>query len=333
MEDWIAKAIESANDHLQKDAAVTKDALPCNCWIASSALQKAIRRGDISIALRAVFALHREDPSAAWRRLIAIAFEDVGPADIDVLVETVAIAASRSWRAAHGEEAVLASIVSRFAAAPKDRSTDYLMWAAAEHPDQRDTRAFCGRAPVSECLSMLMDLSRSLPDRAVAAWFCSGINYPYQHRVGAGDLPGLADAYGRLGAPANLVAATMLATRRTRQPYAVLVPLVWLEVQRSGLTAVEDATRFALQHCRRRRALRPRRAHAARQASHQHVGAAKPVDPRMPAAVCAKTALDRCRTARRLLCRGLGRVAATALGAIAIIGGARHRGGAVDRRS
>jgi hypothetical protein len=38
-----------------------------------------------------------------------------------------------------------------------------------------------------------------------------------------------------------LVAATVLAARRTRQPYAVLVPLVWLEVQRSGLTRIEDA--------------------------------------------------------------------------------------------
>ena len=120
--------------------------------------------------------------------------------------------------------------------APKDRSADYLMWVVAEHPDQRETRAICGRVSVTECLSMVTDLSRSLPDRAVAAWFCSGINYPYQHRVGAGDLFGLADAYCRLGAPPDLVAATVLAAKRTRQPYAALVPLVWLEVQRGGLT-------------------------------------------------------------------------------------------------
>jgi hypothetical protein len=103
-----------------------------------------------------------------------------------------------------GEEDVLASIGSRLATAPKDRSADYLMWVAAEHPDQRETRAVCGRVSVSKCLTMFMDLSRSLPDRAVAAWFCSGINYPFQHRVGAGDLARLADAYCRLGAPTSL---------------------------------------------------------------------------------------------------------------------------------
>ena len=240
MEDWIARAINSAKNYIQKNAAVTKDALRCSRWIASSALQKAIRRSDIAIAHRAAFALHREDRRAAWRRLIAIAFEDVGPADINVVLETVAVAASSDWRAMCGEEDVLTSIGSRLATAPKDRSADYLMWVAAEHPDQRETRAVCGRASTTECLSMVMDLSRSLPDRAVAAWFCSGIDYPYQHRVGAGELSRLADAYCWLGAPPDLVAATVMAARRTRQPYVVLVPLVWLEVRRTGLTAVGD---------------------------------------------------------------------------------------------
>lgn len=241
MEDWIARAVNSAKDYIQHDAAVAKDALRCNRWIASSALQKAVRRGDITNALRAAFALHREDRPAAWRRLIAIAFEDLGPAAVDVVIETVAVATSPDWRAVRGEEGVLASVVCRLAAAPKDRSADYLMWVAAEHPDQGEARAICGGASVSECLSMVTDLARSLPVRAVAAWFCSGINYPYQHRVGAGDFSGLADAYCRLGAPLDLVAATVLAAKRTRQPYVVLVPLVWLEVKRSGLTKVEDA--------------------------------------------------------------------------------------------
>ena len=241
MEDWIARATHSAKNPIQKDVAVAKDALRCNRWIASSALQKAVRRGDVALAERAAFALHREDRSATWRRLIAIAFEDVGAANLDVVLETVAVATLPKWRAVIGEEVVLCSIVSRLATAPKDRSADYLMWIAAEHPDLRETREICDHSSITECLSRVLDRSRSLPDRAVAAWFCSGINHPYQHRVGTGDLGGLADAYCRLGAPPDLVEATVLAARRTWQPYAVLVPLVWCEVQRSGVTKVEDA--------------------------------------------------------------------------------------------
>jgi replication-associated recombination protein RarA len=146
MEDWIARAIKSAKYHIQKDAAVAKDALRCSRWIASSALQKAIRRGDIALAQHAAFALHRENGPATWRRLIAIAFEDIGPADVDVVLETVAVATSPDGHGVSGKEPVLCSIVSRLASAPKDRSADYLMWVAAEHPDRRETRAVCGQA-------------------------------------------------------------------------------------------------------------------------------------------------------------------------------------------
>ena len=241
MEDWLARALVSSQDHLPIDAEANYDALNCSRWIASSALQKAIRRGDVGIACQAALALHKEDRASCWRRLIAIAFEDVGVAAVDVVVKNVAVATSSNWRAARGEEEVLASIVCRLARVPKDRSADYLMWVAAEHLDQGEARAICGRASVAECLSMVTDHSRSLPDRAVAAWYCSGIDYPYQHRVGAGNLSALADAYCRLGAPPDLVSATVLAAKRTRQPYVALVPLVWLEVQRSGLTNVGDA--------------------------------------------------------------------------------------------
>ena len=59
------------------------------------------------MAQRAAFALYRDDRPAAWRRLIAIAFEDIGPADLDVIMETVAIATLPKWRAVIGEEARL----------------------------------------------------------------------------------------------------------------------------------------------------------------------------------------------------------------------------------
>jgi replication-associated recombination protein RarA len=158
MGDWIARAINPAKNHTQKDAAVAKDALRCNRWIASSALQKAVRRGDVALAERAAFALHREDRSATWRRLIAIAFEDVGPADLDVVLETVAVATLPKWRAVIGEEAALRSIVSTLATAPKDRSADYLMWIAAEH---LDLRSGSEREPVQ-------DHAQTLGDRGVA---------------------------------------------------------------------------------------------------------------------------------------------------------------------
>lgn len=187
--DWTSRALERFSDCVNIDPYPPVEALHCNRWIASSALQKAIRRSEVGIACRAALTLHKQDRAKAWRRLIAIACEDVGPADIDLVLQTVAAAVSPGWHASYGEDRAIVSIVCRLAAAPKDRSADYLMWVAAEHPDQRETRAVCSRASVSECLSMVTDLSRSLPDRAVAAWFCSASTTRINIVLGQGTFP------------------------------------------------------------------------------------------------------------------------------------------------
>jgi hypothetical protein len=54
--------------------------LPIDPWLASSLLQKVIRRGDSGTAARAALTLFRMRPGGIWRRFIVIAFEDVSVA-------------------------------------------------------------------------------------------------------------------------------------------------------------------------------------------------------------------------------------------------------------
>ena len=54
------------------------DALNADRYLAMSALQKAIRRGNEPVALRAALSLLRGNARGFWRRLGIIAFEDVG---------------------------------------------------------------------------------------------------------------------------------------------------------------------------------------------------------------------------------------------------------------
>jgi hypothetical protein len=203
-------------------------------WIASSALQKSIRRGHAELALAAAARFRELDPAGVWRRLISIAFEDVGAAEPDALIDTVAIATAADWRAKHGEAQALAWIVQRLADAPKDRSADLLMLAVRHHPTLAPRRALCSQAPLDRRLQLVGTRSASFADRAVAAWFSSGLDFRYERVVGSGSLQGLAEVYRTLGVGPELTEATVLAARRTREPFTVLVPLVRLEIERSG---------------------------------------------------------------------------------------------------
>ena len=84
--------------HLHHSPTVAVVPLKCDRWIASSLLQKAIRRGEVELALRAACTLLTFDKNAIWRRLIIVAFEDVGAGDIDAVLETVFVATSSEWR-------------------------------------------------------------------------------------------------------------------------------------------------------------------------------------------------------------------------------------------
>lgn len=203
--------------------------LGCDRWIASSAFQKGIRRGDLQLALRAALVLSAYSRSYTWRRLLVIAFEDVGTAEIDVLIETVAVATTPKWRAKHGELSSLAYIIRRLAQAPKDRSADYLISAASNHPSLSDARRAYGLVDPALCLQTVVDQSLPLSTRALAAWLSSGVEGRGGPSLGGGSLAELGRVFQSLGANEDLLSATKLAARRTREPITVVVPLIWLE--------------------------------------------------------------------------------------------------------
>jgi hypothetical protein len=102
-------------------------------WVASSLLQKSIRRGEAKLAQRAVALLYRYRGAAVWWRLITIAIEDVGIADLDLVCEIIRLGTDKPLRAVLGSDPdLMHEFAAKLAAAPKDRSADYLnsvvMW-------------------------------------------------------------------------------------------------------------------------------------------------------------------------------------------------------------
>ena len=110
-------------------------------YVALSALQKAIRRGDEDLALQAAMNLRIEGPHAIWRRLGIIAFEDIGVANIDVVGWTTVVIGDRDLRnRLGGEWMVLNFLIRALCRSAKCRATDELTCLLEYAPALADLR-------------------------------------------------------------------------------------------------------------------------------------------------------------------------------------------------
>jgi len=216
--------------------------LAVDAWVCSSLLQKAIRRGEADLAERAAVTLHRLRGNGIWRRFMVVAFEDIGIASVDALIKTTAACTAPSWRANvdGGDERVLRLLARLLAEAPKDRSPDHLIGVAHSHLAFEDARRRAGTMSIAQRLDHVADISCSLPERAMAAWYASGIEGGAERRIGRGDLHALMLAFRHLGVSDDLVTATRIAAARTREPITVMTPLLWLAASATGDHRVVD---------------------------------------------------------------------------------------------
>ena len=208
------------------------ESLPGDRWLAASALQKAIRRGDALTAQRAVRTLYRHDPRSAWRRLLVIACEDIGIGAPDAVISTTSRSANaQARRDAGGDEAAALAKSQLLAAAPKDRSADLLFAIVLHDPALENARSTCRSVSIARRLEFVADPALSLPERALAAWHSSGVEERGERRVGPGDLGGLMRTYAELGVPERLLEAVSFTLKKTRGPFVLMLPLLWLAAE------------------------------------------------------------------------------------------------------
>jgi len=219
-------------DQFDEQSGATCDVSPmrADAWIASSALQKAIRRGEADTAASAALSLLSMRGAAIFRRFLVIAFEDVGAASPDALAKAAACS-DAAWRQrAGGNARCVAWLASLLAKASKDRSSDYLICVCKDHASLTDARQVVQSCSLDARIAMAADGTLPLAVRATAAWYASGVEWGGEQRVGPGDLPRLLSAFQGLGVPEALLAATRIAAARTREPITVMVPPIWLAI-------------------------------------------------------------------------------------------------------
>ncbi len=203
-------------------------------WAASSLLQKAIRRGDGELAKYAAQTLYRQRGKSIWRRLVTIAFEDVGIGDPELVSELTFLATDKNLRAMIGDDAdLILDLCQRLAEAPKDRSTDYLFCAATRLAAWQQERARLTSMDIGARIAIAADPDQPLIRRGVATLLSCTINGEGSQMLRDGALPQLIASLQN-DCPSPLHNAVIQAAQKPVHPFILMLPLLWSAQSREG---------------------------------------------------------------------------------------------------
>jgi hypothetical protein len=230
---------------IEKTDPATSEFLPISPWVAMSLLQKAIRRGEHLLAQRAAATLLRVAPEKLWRRLGAIAFEDVGVASFDVLFCVACALGGKRLRSQWGGEWRTASaLVQLLCKAPKCRAADDLLIAAERHPRYRHARHELSGKSIQELIRIATSRAQ-WPVRGIAAWYAIGTDRrPSNFLEKRAGRPGaLFDALRELGYPHTVAAISWEGFRKIGE---VLCPFTAM-LSRDACTTTQELRTDELQ--------------------------------------------------------------------------------------
>lgn len=231
-ESYIIDLISQWDEHGVEKRRVFPDP-----WLAASALQKAIRRGDRRTARTAVSILVETAPDRMWRRLVVIAMEDVGIADLPLVAAVLWVSGRAAWRRQHGgEERMAAALVDALCRAPKCRGACDVLVVADLHPALAELRRVLPELSDRELGAMVADPGRALADRVLAAWFVAGTDrFPgAQLAPRRGSIRALLDVYAHLGIPSDILDIGARGATRTQEGFPISLPLVWARAATAG---------------------------------------------------------------------------------------------------
>ncbi|OBQ67809.1 hypothetical protein [Mesorhizobium erdmanii] len=208
-------------------------------WVAMSALQKAIRRGDVDLATRAAATLLKADPAKLWRRLAGIVFEDVGLASVETIRLVMSATTGKDARRQFGEWAVASLLVQKMCAAPKCRAADDMFIALSHHLKLEALRGDLARENLPEHLSRIRE-RRALLGASLAALHGTGVRWHGQVPRKPADATATFDAMRFAGIGHEIMALAEQGFRRTREALPVLLPLLTRALPSGDLPAADD---------------------------------------------------------------------------------------------
>jgi hypothetical protein len=230
---------------MRSQSSVPIDPLPCDRWIARSCLQKAVRRAEPELAQRALANLFDHDSRAVWRHLSIIALEDVGVANVDVLARIVAAQRDRKWREQMGGDwAVIAELVRQMATSTHCQATCDVLLRVMNDPGLAEAKADALEQEPGALAAVIGDGDHLAECRGIAAMAMAGCLADGQHTK---DPSCVFDVLADGGASGHVVATCRIAWKISRNPMALLLPIVWQECMKADDPRCSDDTLPPLQ--------------------------------------------------------------------------------------
>ena len=218
-------------------------------WKYSSAMQKSIRRGFGSDAVKYALVFHRLDSTAFWTRLVLVSAEDIGLGGVMEIALTLIAAKSKAWRRKMGEEKVVQFIVQMLTESVKDRSLcDYMISLWYTGRKQKDL-ILLKNATLPELSDFVLSESNPTAFRASAAWILSGAKYENKNLplrlVTSKEI--LTSTIAAMKIPALVKYVCLRGLTASRYPMPLLLPVLWQMKQKSLFFSIEK-TSFPERH-------------------------------------------------------------------------------------
>jgi hypothetical protein len=201
--------------------------------MASSILQKSIRRNDVTTALRAALSLWTQDRKGFWRRLHIIALEDVGAASPDALIKTLTALNNGAWRAKNDDLKIGLYLTKILCDTTKLRLADEIYYIASvgrEYEALRKALAFASNTVLAD-FALLQH--NPLPERCLALWLLTGSKRYMHHNLPlrSGSLELAFEVLQSLHVPDDLKTVCMASAFKSQYPLAIFTPLLYQGLQ------------------------------------------------------------------------------------------------------
>lgn len=207
-------------------------------WRVASALQKAIRRGQVDLALKMAHGLHGFDPAYVWRRLCTVVMEEVGVGDVDLCARYLWVATKKAWRNANGgDRKFLYMLVEQMCRADKDRNAcDLPVWGMLD-PLMEEHRKVAREIDPELLAEVIVDNAVPAENRALAA---QALAYWDHTKIKKNDgFKIYLEALRSAGVDEKMIEIVRLGRQKQYEMMPFGLPFVQQLVQRSSLVGVE----------------------------------------------------------------------------------------------